>query len=94
MKGQRRNFTSKLKAKIAIEAIKESQTMAELSTKHEIHATMISTWKKTLNDRAEELFNTKRGRPGLDDGELVDRLYREIGQLQTELSWLKKKLNS
>jgi transposase-like protein len=52
MKGQRRNFTSKLKAKIALEAIKNSQTMAELSTKHEIHTMMISTWKKTLNDRA------------------------------------------
>jgi transposase len=63
MKGQRRNFTSKLKAKITLEAIKESQTMAELSTKHEIHATMISTWKKVLNDCAEELFNTKRGGP-------------------------------
>lgn len=93
MKRQRRNFPAKFKAKVALEALKESQTMAELSTKHEVHATMISSWKKTLLERVDELFDTKRGRRGEDEGELVDRLYRQIGQLQVELDWLKKKLS-
>lgn len=92
MKRQRRNFTAKLKAKVALEAVKENQTMSELSTKHEVHANMISAWKKNLTDRAEELFDNKRGRKSEEDTELTDRLYRQIGQLQVELDWLKKKL--
>jgi transposase-like protein len=94
MKRQRRNFPAKLKAKVALEAVKENQTMSELSTKHEVHANMISAWKKTLTERAEELFDNKRGRKGEEDTELTDRLYRQIGQLQVELDWLKKKLKA
>lgn len=94
MKRQRRNFTSKLKAKVALEAVKENQTMSELSTKHEVHANMVSAWKKTLTERAAELFDNKRGRKGEEDTELIDRLYRQIGQLQVELDWLKKKLKA
>ncbi|TAK41013.1 MAG: IS3 family transposase [Saprospiraceae bacterium] len=92
MKRQRRNFTAKLKARIALEAVKENQTMSELSTKHEVHANMIGAWKKTLTDRAEELFDNKRGRKSEEDTKLTNRLYQQIGQLQVELDWLKKKL--
>jgi putative transposase len=94
MKRQRRNFTAKLKAKVALEAVKENQTMSELSTKHEVHANMISAWKKTLTDRAEELFDNKRGRKSEEDTKLTNRLYQQIGQLQVELDWLKKKLKA
>jgi transposase-like protein len=87
MKKGRRNFPAKFKAKVAIEAV-------EGGTKHEVHAAMISAWKKTLTERAEELFETQRGRPGQSDDELMSRLYQQIGELQTELSWLKKKLGT
>lgn len=92
MKKGRRNFPAKFKAKVAIEAVEGGKTLSELSTKHEVHAAMISTWKKTLTDRAEELFEIKRGRPGQAEEELTARLYQQIGELQSELSWLKKKL--
>jgi transposase-like protein len=94
MKKGRRNFPAKFKAKVAMEALMGAQTLSELSTKHEVHAAMISTWKKTLTDRAEELFDTQRGRHGGTDEELTARLYQQIGELQTELSWLKKKLGT
>lgn len=94
MKKGRRNFPAKFKAKVAIEAVEGGKTLSELSTKHEVHAAMISTWKKTLTDRAEELFETKRGRPGESEEELTARLYQQIGELQSELSWLKKKLGT
>ena len=54
------------------------------------HAAMISTREKTLTDRAEELFDGPRGRPGKSDEALTARLYQQIGELQTELSWLKQ----
>ncbi len=94
MKKGRRNFPAKFKAKVAIEAVEGGKTLSELSNKHEVHAAMISTWKKTLTDRAEELFETKRGRPGESEEELTARLYQQIGELQSELSWLKKKLGT
>lgn len=90
MKKGRRNFPAKFKAKVAIEAVEGGKTLSELSTKHEVQAAMISAWKKTLTERAEELFETQRGRPGQSDDELKARLYQQIGELQTELSWLKK----
>jgi transposase len=94
MKKGRRNFPAKFKAKVALEAIEGGQTLAELSTKHEVHAAMISAWKKLLTDRAEEIFDAQRGRPGASESDLTSRLYQQIGELQTELSWLKKKLGT
>jgi transposase-like protein len=51
MKKGRRNFSAKFKAKVAMEALVGAQTLSELSTKHEVHSAMISTWKKTLSRR-------------------------------------------
>lgn len=92
MKGQRRNFPSSFKAKVAIEALKETQSLAELSEKYQVHPNMISAWKKALREGAGELFATKRGRKAEQEQELVDRLYGQVGRLQVELEWLKKKL--
>ena len=92
MKGQRRNFPSSFKAKVAIEALKETQSLAELLEKYQVHPNMISTWKKNLREGAGELFEAKRARKAGQDQELIDRLHRQIGQLQVELDWLKKKL--
>ena len=94
MKKERRNFPAKFKAKVALEAVSGSQTLSELLTRHEVHAAMISSWKKTLTDRAEELFDSSRSSPGGPDEELTARLYQQIGELQTELSWLKKSWGS
>jgi transposase-like protein len=46
-KNKRWNFNSEFKAKVAIEAIKEKQTLSELATKYELHPTQISEWKKS-----------------------------------------------
>lgn len=95
MRGQRQKFSSKFKAKVALEAVKEAQTLSELSAKHGVHANQVSKWKKTLNERAEEIFaQGSASRSDVVDGALVDRLYQQIGQLQVELTWLKKKLGT
>jgi transposase-like protein len=91
MKKGRRNFPAKLKAKVAIEAVEGGKTLSELSINHEVHSEMISAWKKTFSERAEELYETQGGRLGQADDELNARLYQQIGELQTELSWLKKR---
>ena len=89
---KRRVYSAKFKSKVAIEALKERQTLSELGSKHGLHANQISQWKQQLVDGVEGIFVTKRGRKSKEEEELVNRLYQQIGQLQVELDWLKKKV--
>lgn len=91
MSKSRRKFTAKFKAKVALEALQERHTLAELSAKYELHANQISQWKRELQGHASELFEKKRGPSRGADKDKEARLYQQIGQLQFELSWLKKK---
>jgi transposase-like protein len=77
------------KAKVALAAAKEEQTLAVLARRFGVHANQISTWKKQLLDGAPSLFADRRRRS--DDGPDVGQLYEQIGRLQVELEWVKKK---
>jgi transposase len=85
--------SNKEKARIAIESIKESRTIAELSREYEIHPNQIGRIKKHLLENAEQLFsrgsNNKEKRLEEEQAEL----YKQIGQLKVENDFLKKKLN-
>jgi len=91
MPRKRRAFTARFKSKVAMEALTERYTLSELAEKYEIHPNQISKWKHELIAGSEEVFEKKRSRKTEDHQELIDRLYRQIGQLQVELDWLKKK---
>jgi len=91
MAKKRRNFNSKFKAKVALEAIQERLTLAELAQKHELHPSQITNWKKELLEGCSSLFDKKRGPTPSGDKEKEARLFQQIGQLQFELDWLKKK---
>jgi len=86
-------FTPKQKAHIALEAVKTQKTMAELASEYEAHPIQIGLWKKALIENAEHTFTDKRKKEGLRQQDLVDRLYKIIGQRDIELDWLKKKLH-
>ena len=88
MKTERRKFTAAFKAQVAIEALKERETLAELSKRFEVHANMISKWKQEFMDRSSEIFNTKAPAENLEAEK--ERLYAKIGQLEMERDWLKK----
>jgi transposase-like protein len=83
------------KAQVALAAIKEEKTMAQISSDFQVHPTQIGLWKKQAIDNLPELFKDKRKKEKEDfvgrQAEL-DNLYKIIGQRDAELDWLKKKL--
>jgi len=88
---ERRVFSTSFKAKVSLAAIREEQTMAELASQYGVHPTQIAKWKRQALSLFPELFNDRRGLPKPSDEALISRLYQQIGQLQVELEWLKKK---
>jgi transposase len=90
-KNKRRNFSADFKSKVAIEAIKEKQTLAELATKYEVHPNQISDWKKSFLEGASQIFSTNSEQKK-EKQEDVSVLYEQIGRLQMDIAFLKKKL--
>ena len=89
---QRRRFSAAFKARVAREALKERKTLAELAAEYDVHPNQISQWKRQLLDALPEVFSKRRESDRKAEEALKDRLYRQVGQLQMELDWLKKKL--
>jgi transposase-like protein len=90
MKKSRRKFTPAFKAKVAIDALKERESLADLSARHELHPTMISKWKQEFIDLADQVFEKKKTvEEPVDD---LESLYSKIGQLEMENDFLKKSL--
>ena len=87
----RKRFKAEFKAKVALRALKEHQTLNELSKEFEVHPNQISAWKQELIKRARELFAKGSSKSKDADKKLESRLYEQIGKLQMELDWVKKK---
>jgi transposase len=87
----RKKHSAEFKAKVAMEALLEQKTLAELAGVHQVHTSQIANWKKELQERASEIF----GKNALRDAKNAEikeaELYRQIGQLKVEVDWLKKK---
>ena len=95
MAKKRTTHSPQFKAKVALEAAREQYTISELARKYSLHPNVIRGWKKQLVEHLPELFQ----RPGSnarkeDEAEMVPHLYQQIGRLQMELEWLKKKHES
>lgn len=92
IKRERRTFTAAFKAKVVIEALKERHTLSELAQQYDLHPNQITTWKREFLEGAERVFGTP------DDGaktaleQKQNDLFEQIGRLQVENAWLKKKL--
>ena len=88
---KRKSHSASLKARVALSAIKEEKTINELAAAYEVHPQQVKQWKKQLLEGSTELFSQKRSNLQKDQEELTSRPYQQIGQLQVELNWLKKK---
>jgi transposase-like protein len=87
MKKTRKKYSGAFKAKVAIEALKERESLAELSRRFEVHPNIIAKWKKEFIEKSSEVFNGFSEKTDTPD---VDKLYAKIGQLEIENDFLKK----
>ena len=95
MSREQRKHSPALKAKVALEAMKGEQTLAELAARFEVHPNQIQTWKKALVDGAAVIFDqgngTNKGKEQKNNDALVARLYQQIGQLKVERDFLEER---
>ena len=92
MRKERRKFSAAFKTKVALEAIKEKETLQQLASKFEVHANQITQWKREFLESAEDIFSKKKSDEKFNDEKEKDVLYNKTGRLQTEIDFLKKVL--
>jgi transposase len=92
MKKTRRKFGASFKSKVAIEALKERSTLAELAKKYELHPNQISIWKQEFIEKSAMIFETKNSPKDNSTEQDSEKLYSKIGRLEIENDFLKKNL--
>jgi transposase len=87
---KRRSFSAEFKAKVALEAVKEQQTLQELAQKYELHPNQISSWKQEFVQNSASVFT--QGKKKEETSVDTAKLYEEIGRLKIEVDFLKKRV--
>lgn len=89
----RKTYSKKFKAKVALDAIKEAQTLQELAKKYEVHSNQISAWKKQLAEGATDIFErpNKKSEKEKEVEKERDIQLKTIGELKVANDFLKKK---
>ena len=92
MSKKRTQYKPEFKAKVALAALRNDDTVAELSVRFGIHPTMLHNWKRALLNGATDIFD--KGQKSRKQNEAqVEELYRHIGQLKVERDFLSKRLS-
>lgn len=90
----KRHHPPAFKAKVALELIQETDTIAAICSKYSIHPTQAGIWKQQALTGLAAIFAGTRDTNLKHKDQLVEHLYQQIGQLKVELDWLKKKVGS
>jgi len=81
------------KAKVALEMIQGAESVAAICSKFAIHPTQAGKWKQQVLQGLEAVFSDRVSGDLKAKDEIIDELYKQIGQLKVELDWIKKKLS-
>jgi len=86
----RKRHDARFKAQVALEALTNRRTLAEIASAYAVHPNQVSVWKKQALEGLPGLFAHKPDRERREAEELQAELYRQIGPLKVELDWLEK----
>lgn len=89
--GTRRKIDAALKARIALEALREEATVGDLAQRYQVHPNQIYAWKKQLQDQAARAFESGPGAGAADREREIERLHAKIGQLIVERDFLARR---
>jgi len=93
MKKTRRKFSTAFKTKVVLEVLKERKTVSELAQQFELHPNQISAWKREFVENAQRAFGDDKSLEELKASQQEkEDLYKQIGRLNMENEWLKKKV--
>ncbi len=89
---KRRKFTAEFKARVALEALRDQEPLHEIARRHEVHPNQIGQWKKQLQANMSTVFERQADQQGEKkrQKQRENRFYRQIGQLQMEVDFLKE----
>ena len=89
---KRRQFTARFKTQVVLEALSGLSTMTELASKYELHPIQISKWKSKFLKEAPNIFSGSLKKREEQKDQLIEELYKQVGQSKVEVDWLKKKV--
>ena len=93
MSKKRKTHSPQFKAKVALAAIQNDETTAQLASRFGIHPTLVSNWKRQMLEGAADIFD-KNYKTRKQAEAQTDELYRHIGQLKVKNDFLSRKLGS
>jgi len=92
MTNLRRKHTAQFKTRVVLELLKEEKTSSQIASHFGVHPTQARLWKKQALDGMETTFSNRIKKDKIKKEELIEQLYKQIGQLKVETDFLKKKM--
>ena len=93
MSTTRKQYSAAFKAQIVLEALRETKTIAQIASDHQLHPNLVTKWKQEAVAELPAVFERKNTQFQAQEAQeqKVARLYEQIGRLTTQLAWIKKK---
>ena len=91
MKSVHKKHSPEIKANVALELIKGADTISTICSRYQIHPSQGHRWKQTVLENIKHLFGKKKQTELAQKNQLIEELYKQVGQLKVELDWVKKK---
>ncbi len=90
MAPKRRTYPPELKAKVALEALREEATLAELASRYDVHPNLVANWKKKAREQVLASFSGKQERDDASREAEIKELRAKVGELVIERDFLSK----